>query len=151
MKHLFLAGLLAVGAAGCQGYDRGVREEPTLSRPTACQRQEVYCYLTNYSNGDTLLVAPAQLVVDDSLLISEQVPRTSSSSERLSKVVQLCVGTHRVHVQFGPYARDTTFVVRGDTAISLVATMLCHDVPELAHEDGLSLVTLLHDGKRGPD
>lgn len=151
MKKLLLVGLLGVGLAGCNGYDRGIREEPALSKPTACQRQEVYCYLTNYSKGDTLLVAPAKLVVDDSILITEQVYRTFSSSECLSKVVRLCVGSHRVHVQFGPYARDTTFVVRGDTAISLMATMLCRDIPELAHKDGLSVVTLLRDGKGGPD
>lgn len=153
MKKLLLAGLLSVGLAGCNGYDRGTRAEPALRKPkpTTCQRQEVYCYLTNYSKGDTLLVAPAKLVVDDSVLITEQVYRTFSSSERLSKVVRLCVGSHRVHVQFGPYARDTTFVVRGDTAISLLATMLCRDIPELAHEDGLSIVTLLRDGKGGPD
>lgn len=137
MKTHLLALLLALG--GCNGYDRGVREEPAQAKPAGCPRQEVACYLTNYSNGDTLLVAPAKLVVDDSLLIAEQVPRTTSSSERLSQVVRLCVGNHHVHVQFGPYVCDTTFVVKPDTANALLATLVCYDVPALTSENGLRM------------
>jgi len=145
MKALLLAALFAT-LASCNGYDRGVQEEPAQAKPIGCPRQEVYCYLTNYSNGDTLQEASARLVVDDSLLIVEQVPRTTSSSERLSKVVRLCVGSHRVHVQFGPYSRDTTFVVRRDTAISLLATLVFYNVPALAHENGVGVATLVRDG-----
>ena len=144
MKALLLALLLTLG--GCDGYDRGVRDEPAQAKPAGCLRQEVYCYLTNYSNGDTLRVAPAKLVVDDSLLIAEQVPRTTSSAERFSKMVRLCVGSHRVHVQFGPYTHDTTFVVGRDTAISLLATLVYYNLPALAHEDGIHVATLLRDG-----
>lgn len=151
MKVLLAPALLLATLASCNGYDRGVRDEPAQAKPMGCQRQEVYCYLTNYSNGDTLREASAKLVVDDSLLIAEQVPRITSSSERLSKVVRLCVGSHRVHVQFGPYTRDTTFVVQRDTAISLLVTMLCRGIPALAHEDGLGIATLVRDGKGGPD
>jgi hypothetical protein len=145
MKFL-LPALLLAALASCNGYDRGVREVPAQAKPTGCPHQEVYCYLTNYSNGDTLREAAAKLVVDDSLLIAEQVPRTTSSSERFSKVVRLCVGSHRVHVQFGPYTRDTTFLVRRDTAISLLATLVFYNVPALAHENGVGVATLVRDG-----
>jgi hypothetical protein len=150
MNKLLAALLLTLSLVGCSGYDRGVRE-PAQTVPVACKRQEVYCYLTNFSSGDTLLVAPAKLMVDDSLIVAEEVPRNPTGNERFSTLIRLCEGTHRVHVQFGPYTRDTTFAVSQDIPISLLATILCRDVPALAHEDGLSIVTLIRDGKGGPD
>lgn len=150
MKKLLLAVLLLSGLASCNGYERGVREpEKIVIAP--CKRQEVYCYLTNRGSGDTLLVAPAKLVVDDSVIVAEDVPRSTISSENLNTVIRLCEGMHRVHVQFGPYIRDTTFVVPRDTAISLLASMLCSNIPELAHENGVGIATLIRDGKGGPD
>lgn len=150
MKKLLLYGLLLSGLASCNGYERGVREpEKIVLAP--CKRQEVYCYLTNRGSGDSLLVAPAKLVVDDSVIVAEDVPRSTISSENLNTVIRLCEGMHRVQVQFGPYARDTTFVVPRDTAISLLASMLCRDIPELAHENGLAIATLIRDGKGGDD
>jgi hypothetical protein len=150
MKKLAFAALL-FSLAACNGYDRGVVSQPTQAVPVTCKRQEVYCYLTNFSFGDTLLVAPAKLVIDDSLIVAEEVPRNSSGSERFSTLIRLCEGIHRVHVQFGPYIRDTTFTVPRDTAISLLTTMLCRNIPELANEDGLGIATLIRDGKGGPD
>jgi hypothetical protein len=85
-------------------------------------------------------VAPAKLVVDDSLVVAEDVWRNSTGDERLSKIIRLCEGVHRVHVQFGPYTRDTTFVV--SQKISLLASVVCYDIPELAHENGLAVDTL---------
>jgi hypothetical protein len=151
MKFLLPAALLLSLAACSEGYNRGVVNQPTQAAPVACKRQAVYCYLTNFSSGDTLLVASAKLVIDDSLVVAEEISRNSSGNERFSALIRLCEGAHRVQVQFGPYTRDTTFVVPRDTAISLLASMLCRDIPELAHEDGLGIATLIRDGKGGPD
>lgn len=148
---------LLLSLSGCdQGYDRGVVNQPvqnqsTQAVPVACKRQDVYCYLTNFSSGDTLLVAPAKLVVDDSLVVTEDVSRNITGNKRFSKLILLCEGVHRVHIQFGPYIRDTTFTVPRDTAISPLATVLCRNIPELAHKDGLGIITLIRDGKGGPD
>jgi hypothetical protein len=150
MKKLLLLGLLLSGLASCNGYERGVKEPEQLAA-SACKRQEVYCYLSNVSFGDTLLVVPAKLVIDDSLIVAEEVSRSTTGSDRFSKLIRLCEGVHRVHVSFGPYTRDTTFTVPRDTAISLLASMLCGDIPELAHEDGLAIATLTRDGKGGDD
>jgi hypothetical protein len=152
MKKLLLFGLLLSGLAGCyQGYDRGEVNEPVQTMPAPCKRQEVYCYLTNRSAGDTLLVAPAKFVVDDSLVVAEAIQRSYTGSSNLNTVIRLCEGMHRVHVQFGPYTRDTTFVVPRDTAISLLASMLYRNIPELAHENDLAIAILIRDGKGGPD
>jgi hypothetical protein len=153
MKHFLLAGLLLPALAACsEGYNRGVVEQQPLEKAVvSCKRQEVYCCLTNFSLGDTLLTAPARLLIDDSLIVAEQVPRIVSGNERFVKMLRLCEGLHRVHVQFGPYVRDTTFAVRPDTAISLMVAITCRGIPELAHEDGLAIATLVHDGKGGKD
>lgn len=148
MKKVLLAAIMLL--AGCNGYDQGSKQ-PTQVTPAGCKRQEVYCYLTNFSAGDTLREAHAKLVVDDSLVVMEQVPRNLTGSERFSKLIRLCTGRHRVHVEFGPYTRDTVFTVNQNLPIALLATLICRDIPELAHKDGLSIVTLLRDGKRGPD
>lgn len=148
MKKALFAGMMLV--VGCNGYDRGVKQ-PTQVTAAVCKRQEVYCYLTNFSSGDTLREASAKLVVDDSLVVTEQVPRNTTGSERFSKLIRLCEGIHRVHVEFGPYTRDTMFVVNQTLPISLLATLICRDIPELAHEDGLRIVTLIRDGNGGPD
>jgi hypothetical protein len=152
MKH-FLIGLLLLALAGCsEGYNRGVVEQQPIEKvAVSCKRQEVHCYLTNFSFGDTLRTASAKLVIDDSLIIAEQVPRNATGDERFVKMLRLCEGLHRVHVQFGPYVCDTTFAVPPDTAISLLATVLCRGIPELAHEDGLGIATLIRDGKGGTD
>lgn len=149
MKKYYLAALLLSGLTSCNGYDRGVRE-PEQAAPLACRRQEVYCSLSNFSRGDTLLVASAKLVVDDSLVVAEQIPRGLSASSHFGKLIRICEGIHRVHVQFGPYTRDTTFMVK-QKPLSLLVTVICRDIPELAHEDGLSIATLARDGKGGPD
>lgn len=146
-KVLFVGMMLAVG---CKGYDRGDKQ-PTQVTSAVCKRQEVYCYLTNFSSGDTLREASAKLVVDDSLVVIEQVPRNITGSERFSKLIRLCEGIHRVHVEFGPYTRDTVFTVNHTLPLSLLSTIICRDIPELAHEDGLGIVTLIRDGKGGPD
>jgi hypothetical protein len=151
MKLLLPAALLLSLSACYQGYDRGVANQPVQPMPAPCKRQEVYCYLTNRSSGDTLLVAPVKLVIDDSLVVAEDIQRSYTGSERLHTVIRLCEGMHRVHVRFGPYTRDTTFVVPRDTAISLLAAMLYRNIPELAHEDGLAIATLIRDGKGGHD
>jgi hypothetical protein len=151
MARLLPLSLLLSLSACYQGYNRGVENQLVQTEHSPCKRQEVYCYLTNRSAGDTLLVAPAKLVVDDSLVVAEDIQRSYTGSERLHTVIRLCEGTHRVHVRFGPYTRDTTFVVPRDTAISLLASMLCRNIPALAHEDGLAIATLLRDGKGGPD
>ena len=148
MKKALFVGMMLV--AGCNGYDRGVKQ-PAQATSAVCKRQEVYCYLTNFSSGDTLQEASAKLVVDDSLVIAEQVPRNITGSERFSKLIRLCEGIHRVHVEFGPYTRDTVFTVNQTLPISLLATVICRDIPELAHEDGLGIATLIRDGKGGPD
>jgi hypothetical protein len=148
MRKVLFVGIMLV--VGCNGYDRGVKQ-PTQVTPAVCKRQEVYCYLTNFSSGDTLREVPAKLVVDDSLIVTEQVPRNITGSERFSKLIWLCTGIHRVHVEFGPYTRDTVFTVNQELPISLLATIICRDIPELAHEDGLGIVTLIRDGKGGPD
>ena len=150
MKKCISVGLLLSTLISCNGYDRGVKQ-PTEVAPVVCKRQEVYCYLTNFSSGDTLLVAPAKLVVDDSLVVAEEVPRNTTGSERFTKLIRLCKGDHRVHVQFGPYTRDTTFTVSQTMPISLLATIICYDIPELAQYDGLVITTLIRDGKGGPD
>lgn len=148
MKKILLVGIMLV--VGCNGYDRGVKQL-TQVIPAVCKRQEVYCYLTNFSSGDTLREAPAKLVVDDSLVVTEQVLRNITGSERFSKLIRLCEGIHRVHVEFGPYTRDTVFTVNQNLPISLLATIVCRDIPELAQEDGLGIITLIRDGKGGPD
>ena len=141
MKLLLPVALL-LSLTGCyEGYNRGVVvSQPVQAAPVACKRQEVYCYLTNFSSGDTLLVAPAKLVVDDSFVVAEDVWRNHSGNERLSKVIRLCEGAHRVHVQFGPYTRDTIFVI--SQKISLMASLVYYDIPALAHKNGLALDTL---------
>jgi hypothetical protein len=140
MKLLLPAALL-LSLCGCyQGYERGVVSQSVQTVPTPCKRQQVYCYLTNYGSGDTLLVVPAKLVVDDSLVVSEDIQRSNTEYPDFIKIIRLCEGAHRVHVQFGPYTRDTTFVV--SQKISLIASMLCYDIPELAHENGLAIDTL---------
>lgn len=140
-----------VGLVGCNGYDRGATQSTHPPLNPACNRQEVYCYLTNFSFGDTLLVAPAKLVIDDSLIVAEQVPRNQTGSERFSKLVRLCEGTHQVHIEFGPYSRDTTFAVSMAVPVSLLATLTCRAIPALANEDGVSVVTLDRDGLDGID
>jgi hypothetical protein len=70
-------------------------------------------------------------------------------------MVRLCEGTHRLHVEFGRYARDTTFVVREN--ISLLTSMRYDTTsfvlkesglrlpPDLS-ENGVQVVTLVRDG-----
>jgi hypothetical protein len=79
-------------------------------------------------------------MVDDSLIVAENVARNNSEDGRFSKMICVCEGAHHVHVQFGPYTRDTTFVV--SQKISLVASLVCYDIPELAHQNGLAVDTL---------
>jgi hypothetical protein len=148
MKKVLFVGIMLL--VGCNGYNRGAKQ-PTQVTLSICQRQKVYCYLTNFSSGDTLRGAFAKLVVDDSLVVSEQVPRNLTGSERFSKLIRLCEGMHRVHVEFGPYTRDTVFTVSQNLPLLLLATIICRARPELAHEDGLGIMTLSRDGKGGPD
>lgn len=152
MKMLLPAALL-LSLSGCyEGYNRGVVNQPMQAAPAACKRQEVYCSLSNFSRGDTLLVAPAKLVIDDSLVVAEQIPRSLSASDHIDKRIRICEGVHRIHMQFGPYTSDTTFTVsQSQQSLSLLITVICRDIPELAHEDGLNIATLVLDGKSGPD
>lgn len=114
---------------------------------------EVHLYITNWSYQDTL--APVRLVIDDSLVVAQVIPWNITGDERFARMVRLCEGTHRLHVEFGRYARDTTFVVREN--ISLLTSMHYDTTsfvlkesglrlpPELS-ENGVHVVTLVRDG-----
>jgi hypothetical protein len=139
MKSHLLAALLMLGLSlvGCNGYDRGVREPPQAV-PIPCKRQQVYLDVNNDSYIDTL--PSAKLVIDDSVVVAQRIPRTNSEYGHFIKVIRLCEGRHQVHVQFGPYTRDTTFI--SSRKISLSASLTRYDIPELAYEDGLWVATL---------
>jgi hypothetical protein len=98
-----LPAALLFGLSGCyEGYNRGVVNQPTQAAPVACKRQEVYGYLTNRSDGDTLLVAPAKLVIDDSLFIAEEVQRTRAADGHFSKLIHLCEECTACRYNSGP-------------------------------------------------
>ncbi|OWP61656.1 hypothetical protein CDA63_18365 [Hymenobacter amundsenii] len=124
-------------------------EENACTAPT----HEVHLYTTNRSEQDTL--APVRLVIDDSLVFAQVIPRHIISDEWFARMVRLCEGTHRLHVEFGRYARDTTFVVREN--ISLLASMRYDTtsfvikesglrLPPDLRENGVHVVTLVRDG-----
>jgi hypothetical protein len=73
-------------------------------------------------------------------VVAQRIARTNSEYGHFIKVIRLCEGRHQVHVQFGPYTRDTTFII--SRKISLSASLTRYGIPELAHEDGLWVDTL---------
>jgi len=126
---------------------------PTEERACTTPTHEVHLYTTNWSYQDTL--APARLVIDDSLVVAQVIPRNITGDERFARMVLLCGGTHRLHVEFGRYARDTTFVVRENMSL---LTSMHYDTtsfvlkpsglrisPPLS-ENGVHVVTLVRDG-----
>jgi hypothetical protein len=123
---------------------------PTKEEACTAPTHEVHLYITNRSAQDTL--APLRLVIDDSLLVARVLPRSTSSEASFARMVRLCEGTHRLHVEFGRYARDTTFAVREN--ISLLAFMHYDttsfvlqpsglQLPPDTSENGLHIVTLV--------
>lgn len=117
-------------------------------------KQAVYLYLTNRSYLDTL--APTRLVIDDSVMLAKAMPRHTTSDDHFEKLLRLCEGPHRIQVQFGRYAKDTTLVIKGK--MSLLAYMAYDTVsffdsksglriPHDDSENGLVIRTLVRDGK----
>ena len=123
---------------------------PTKEGACAAPTHEVHLYTTNWSYQDTL--APVRLVIDDSLLVAQVISRNITGNERFARMVRLCEGTHRLHVEFGRYARDTTFAVRENIALltsmnydttSFVLQPSGLRIPPGASENGLHIVTLV--------
>ena len=128
---------------------------PTKQGACTASTHEVHLYTTNWSYQDTL--APVRLVIDDSLVVAQVIPRNITGNERFARMVRLCEGTHRLHVEFGRYVRDTTFVVRENialltsmhydtTSFVLEASSLRMRLPPVLSENGVHVVTLVRDG-----
>jgi hypothetical protein len=119
------------------------------SKPTAriClkSKHEVYLYATNRSRTDSL--AKVIIEIDDSTVINKFTPRNEISSEKFEKMIHLCDGPHKVHVQFGRYSKDTTIVVNREVA--LLTSMVHGD--NYTDDNGLAIVTIIRDGSGGRD
>lgn len=116
-------------------------------------KQQVYLYLTNRSYLDTL--ATTKLVIDDSTVIAKAIARHPTSDDHFEKLIRLCEGSHKLHVQFGPYSKDTTLIVR--QKMSLLAYMNYDTasffdkksslrIPHDNSKDGLVIITVVRDG-----
>jgi hypothetical protein len=108
----------------------------------------------NRSYLDTL--ATTRLVIDDSVMIAKAMPRHITSDDHFEKLIRLCEGPHRIQMQFGRYAKDTTLVIKGK--MSLLAYMAYDTVsffdrksglriPHDDRENGLVIRTLVRDGR----
>jgi hypothetical protein len=117
-------------------------------------KYEVYLYTTNRSYLDSL--APVKIVIDDSLRLAKLVPRTMISEDQSVQLLYLCQGAHRIQVQFGRYARDTTLLIT--QKVSLV-TWMNYDTTSFVdpgtglrvrhltdQENKLSIYTIARDG-----
>ena len=126
---------------------------PTKEGACTAPTHKVHLYTTNWSYQDTL--APVRLVIDDSLVVAQIIPRNIIGNERFTRMVRLCEGTHRLHVEFGRYARDTTFAVRENidllTSMQYDTTAIVDKqsglrIPYDASENGLGIVIFVRDG-----
>jgi hypothetical protein len=113
---------------------------PTKEGACTAPKHEVHLYTTNWSYQDTL--APVRLVIDDSLVVAQMIPRNITGNERFARVVRLCEGAHWLHVEFGRYAHDTTFVVR--EMMSLLTSMH-YDTTSVLDPNGLRISPFLSE------
>ena len=139
-----LAALLSIQLAanlliGCEEH----------SKPTAqlClkSKHEVYLYATNWSRTDSL--AKVIIEIDDSAVINKMTPRNEISSEKFEKMIRLCDGPHKVHIQFGRYSKDTIIVVNREIAL---LTSMVHE-EKYTDDNGLGIATIIRDGSGGRD
>lgn len=104
-------------------------------------KHEVYLYATNWSRTDSL--AKVIIEIDDSTVINKATPRNEISSEKFEKMIRLCDGPHKVHVQFGRYSKDTIIVINKE--IALLTSMVYEK--KYTDDNGLGIVTIVRDGK----
>lgn len=104
-------------------------------------KHEVYVYATNWSRTDSL--AKVVIAIDDSTVVNKTTPRNEISSEKFEKMIRLCDGPHKVHVQFGRYSKDTIIAVNKE--IALLTSMVYEE--KYTDDNGLGIVTIIRDGK----
>jgi hypothetical protein len=125
----------------------------SVAQRCTAPKQEVYLYLNNRSFLDTL--ATTRVVIDDSVMLAKAMPRHTTSDDHFEKLIHLGEGPHRIQVQFGRYAKDTTLVIKGK--MSVLAYMTYDTVsffdrksglriPYDESKNGLVIMTVVRDG-----
>lgn len=132
---LAVAQLSIVMIVGCKKHVK------SSAQVCLAPKHEVYLYATNWSRVDSL--AKVIVSIDDSTIINKIAPRNHVSSEKFEKMLRLCEGPHKVHVQFGRYSKDTVITV--NNKISLLSSMVYEK--NYVDDNGLAIVTLIRDGK----